>query len=161
MNHYQKSFIVKTNPEKVYAAITTIEGLRDWWTHESRGETGAGGTIHFNFGNTHKEMRVELLKPNSEVRWLCKVAYIDHSEFTHKDEWVGTEIIFRLTPDGKDQTRVDFDHIGLVPTFECYEACKKGWDYFLDSLQAFAETGRGTPYESGENCAEKIAMGSN
>jgi hypothetical protein len=33
-----------------------------------------------------------------------------------------------------------------VPALSCYELCNNGWQYFMASLQQFAETGRGTPY---------------
>jgi hypothetical protein len=34
-----------------------------------------------------------------------------------------------------------------VSTFECYELCSNGWRLYLDSLQQWVGTGRGTPYE--------------
>lgn len=68
-------------------------------------------------------------------------------QFKRKDEWVGTQLVFRMTPDGEGRTRLEFEHIGLVPAFECYSVCSDGWQYYLGSLQQFAETGRGIPYE--------------
>lgn len=152
MNHYQQSFIVKANPAIVYAALTTTKGIRGWWTQDCEVAEVVGGNINLRFGGTHKEMRIEKLEPNQEVRWRCTAAYINLDWLTHKDEWVGTEILFRLTPDGQGHTRLDFDHIGLVPDFECYDLCNNGWTFFLNSLQQFAETGEGEPYKSGDNC---------
>lgn len=34
MNHYQQSLIVKANLAATYAALTTAEGLRGWWTQD-------------------------------------------------------------------------------------------------------------------------------
>lgn len=147
MNHYQQSLVIEANPAAVYAALTTPEGLRGWWTKECEGATEVGGTIHFRFGRTHKDMRIERLEPGREVRWLCTVAHIAAGKLTRKDEWVGTQIVFRLTPQGDGRTRLDFEHIGLVPAFECYGLCSDGWRHFLGSLRQFAETGRGLPYE--------------
>lgn len=158
MSNYQQSFTVQATPTKVYSALTTTEGLRGWWTHEYQGETKVGGTIRFRFGTTHKEMRIEKLDPNHEVRWLCTVAHINHPSLTHKDEWVGTQIVFRLTPEDNNQTRVDFEHIGLTPEFECYDLCDNGWRYFINSLQQFVETGKGTPYQPNDICEEKTAV---
>ncbi len=92
-------------------------------------------------------MSVERLEPEREVGWLCTRAYIAASQVARKDEWVGTRVIFRLTPVDGGRTRLDFEHIGLVPAMECYDLCRDGWDYFLPSLQKYAETGRGTPFE--------------
>lgn len=146
MNHYQQSFIVNANPGTVYAALTTPEGLRGWWTQDCDVVTEVGGTNQFRFGRNHKDMRIERLEPDREVRWLCTDAHI--AQLTHKDEWVGTQLVFHLTPAEKEEhTRLDFEHIGLVPAFECYELCSNGWRYFLGSLQQFVESGRGTPYD--------------
>ena len=152
MNHYQQSFIVKANPAIIYAALTTTKGVRAWWTQTCEVAEAVGGTVKVQFGGSHKQMRIEKLEPNREVRWLCTAAHINHDSLMRKDEWVGTEIVFRLTPNGQGQTRIDFDHIGLVPSFECYDLCNNGWKFFLNSLQQLAETGEGEPYKSGDNC---------
>jgi hypothetical protein len=43
-------------------------------------------------------------------------------------------------------TTVTFLHEGLNQNFECYTLCEAGWDQFLGSLQAYLETGEGTPF---------------
>ncbi len=89
-------------------------------------------------------MRVESRQPDREVRWLCTGAHM--AQFLQNDEWPGTRLIFRLSADAQGRTVLDFEHIGLVPAFECYELCSGGWRYFMDSLRSFVETGRGTPW---------------
>lgn len=155
MNHYQQSLIIKASPSVIYSALTTSQGMRSWWTQDCDVGAKVGAAVRVCFGGTHKEMRIELLELNREVRWLCAGAHINLDWLTRKDEWVGTQIAFHLTPEGEGDTRLEFEHIGLVPGFECYELCDNGWRYFLNSLQQFAETGEGTPYESGDNCEHK------
>jgi len=147
MSHYQQSLVLEASPATVYAALTTPAGLRGWWTQDCDVQTEAGGTMRFRFGRNHKEMRIERLEPGREVRWLCTGAHIAVGQLKRRDEWVGTQLVFRLTAQGKGRTRLDFEHIGLVPAFECYGLCSDGWRHYLGSLQQFAETGRGTPYE--------------
>ena len=65
----------------------------------------------------------------------------------------GTEIAFRLTPTIDGKTRLDFEHVGLVPGLECYDRCSTGWNYFLASLRQYAETGSGTPWVPAQACA--------
>ena len=91
-------------------------------------------------------MRIERLQPGQEVRWRCTAAHI--ATLQRPDEWVGTELVFRLAPAGAGRTRLDFEHAGLVPGLECHALCARGWRHFLGSLQQLVETGRGTPYES-------------
>jgi uncharacterized protein YndB with AHSA1/START domain len=39
---------IKAPPSKVYAALTTIEGVAGWWTRETSGVSKPGGTIDFS-----------------------------------------------------------------------------------------------------------------
>ena len=91
-------------------------------------------------------MAIERLDLNREVRWFVTHAYVAVDSLAHKDEWAGTEIVFRLTPTIDGKTRLDFEHIGLVPALECYDLCNRGWNHFLASLRQLVETGRGTPW---------------
>lgn len=154
MEHYQQSLTVRAAPVAIYTALTTPQGLRGWWTRDCDVGTGVGGTLLFRFGQSSKEMQIERLEPGRAVHWRCTKAHIAAERLTRKDEWVGTQIIFRLTPTEDGQTRIDFEHIGLKPDFECYELCSNGWRHFLGSLHQFAETGQGTPYEIGAACTQ-------
>lgn len=157
MNHFQHSIIIKASPARVYSALTTTQGLQGWWTEDCEVGTQVGGIVHVRFGDTYKDLRIEQLEPNREVRWLCTLAHINHDSLTQKNEWEGTQIAFHLAPEDSDTTHLIFEHIGLVPSFECYELCNNGWRYFLGSLQQFAETGQGTPFECGDTCDKKVA----
>lgn len=145
MNSYHHSLTVAATPAAVYAALTTEEGLRAWWTQDCEGATEVKGIIHFRFGSSCKDMRIERLEPGREVRWQCTRAHIADA-MTSKDEWVGTQPVFRMSDAGQGRTRLDFEHIGLVPSLQCYALCDKGWQHFLGSLQQYLETGKGTPY---------------
>ncbi len=72
-------------------------------------------------------------------------------KLTRKDEWAGTEIVFRLSPQGVAGMRLDFEHIGLMPVLECYDMCASSWQYCLGSLRQFVETSRGTPFALAES----------
>lgn len=147
MSHFRLSLLIKAAPSTVYSALSTQAGLRGWWTEDCDVATEAGGTHRFRFGPHHKDLRIEQLAPGREVRWRCTDAHIDLPQIRRKDEWVGTEIVFRLHPQGDGLTRLEFEHLGLVPAFECFEVCNEGWRHFMASLQQYAETGRGTPHE--------------
>ncbi|HTP73705.1 MAG TPA: SRPBCC domain-containing protein [Burkholderiaceae bacterium] len=146
MNHYQHSLRIEATPAAVYAALTTPAGLRGWWTQDCDVAGEVGGTHRFRFECAHKDMRVEHLDPGREVQWLCTAAHIGAGGISRPDEWVGTRLAFRLAADGATHTRLDFEHVGLVPTLECYELCRGGWQHYLRSLQQWSETGHGTPH---------------
>jgi len=153
MNHYQQTLVIDADPSAVYAAIATENGLRAWWTPTCTADAHAGGTAHFEFGRTRKDMSIEELDPNRGVRWFCTRAYLASDAIREKSEWAGTEIVFRLTPTVDGKTRLDFEHVGLVPALECYDLCRNGWNHFLASLRQLVETGRGTPWTIEQQCA--------
>ena len=56
-----------------------------------------------------------------------------------------TRIVFEIARKG-DETEITFTHVGLVPRFECYEACTDGWRTYINgSLKDLITTGRGRP----------------
>ena len=73
--------IEKSSPEKVYEAITTLDGLSDWWTEKTVGDTGLGGVIAFRFIPGGFDMKVIELDPGRLVRWEV----VDGPP-----EWIGT-----------------------------------------------------------------------
>ena len=150
MNHYRRQLLLSATPAAVYQALTTQQGLRSWWTETCEVATAIGARSTFRFGPHHKVMQIDSLTPDREVRWLCVEACIDLPALQRKDEWVGTPIVFRLSPEEGGKTRLDFEHIGLTPAFECFEICRSGWDQFLGSLQSLVETGQGAPFKPTE-----------
>lgn len=43
---------------------------------------------------------------------------------------------------------VRFTHVGLTPAFECFDACRKGWSFYIGtSLHDLIATGTGHPDE--------------
>ena len=143
---YSKEILVSANPEAVYNAIT--KQIDKWWTTSSTEALEVGDILTVRFGETtFKIMSVINAIPNQILEWNIKEANIDHEDFSKKDEWVGTEIKWEIekTTEG---SKIIFTHEGLVPTFECYDACQGGWNYFLGSLKDFLNTGKGTPHET-------------
>ncbi|MFZ6731556.1 SRPBCC family protein [Undibacterium sp. Ji42W] len=146
MKNYQQSLSIKASPAAVYTALTTIDGMRAWWTQDCEGGTSIGDTLKFRFSACYKDMRIEKLQPDNEVSWLCTRAYIVAESVSRTDEWVGTYIVFRISDAGMGGTQLDLEHIGLLPSLQCYALCQNGWQRFLASLQQFLETGTGTPF---------------
>lgn len=150
MSHYRQQIDLDAPPAAVYAALATQAGLRSWWTRTCDVAEAEGGEATFRFGPHHKAMRIERLDPPREVRWKCEAAHIEVPGM-RPDEWVGTTIAFRLAPSGGG-TRLDFEHVGLVPGLQCWDICRSGWDQFLASLHDQVEQGRGRPFVPAAAC---------
>jgi hypothetical protein len=77
------------------------------------------------------------------VAWLVVDATI--SFLQDKTEWMGTTIVFEISPKG-DQTEIRFTHIGLAPDVECFEVCSDAWGGLIrGSLRSFINEGIGDP----------------
>jgi hypothetical protein len=64
-------------------------------------------------------------------------------------EWIGTVVRFDIVATATG-TELRFTHEGLVPTFECYEACSQGWGHYVEeSLRTLITTGEGQPNAAG------------
>jgi uncharacterized protein YndB with AHSA1/START domain len=125
---------------KVYAAISTVEGVAGWWTRETTGEPKLGGALHVVFrtptGDEKGRMSFELskLEPN-EVRWHFTAG---------PPEWLGTEVTFELTRAG-EYTVILFGHRGWRDPVDFMAHCSMKWATFLLSLRQLVETGDGKP----------------
>jgi uncharacterized protein YndB with AHSA1/START domain len=139
---YACDLALAASPTTVFSALTTLRGLRGWWTPSVTGSP-AGGELLFRFPGLKEQiiMRVDLVTPPSEVRWTC----IRHDSLP---DWAGTTANFLLHSVASNQCVLGFRHAGLTPRLDCYDECAAGWNHFLASLRAYVEDGRGTPFGS-------------
>lgn len=148
MNNYQKTITVNNPADEVYAAIT--RHIADWWSDDLTGTTAhAGDQYDIAFGKTKKTFSILEAVPNNRLVWQCDKAHIAMESLKNKAEWVDTKLIWTIGANDQGTT-LNFLHEGLNQSFECYDVCEAGWDYFIDSLHAFLTTGVGTPYRKQE-----------
>jgi uncharacterized protein YndB with AHSA1/START domain len=126
-------FHINVPREKVYEALTGIDGLSQWWTSETSGNSVLGGTIQFRFAGQGPDMKVTGLNPNEQVSWECVAS--PHG-------WVGDTFHFNLDEnDGK--TRVRFSHEGWEQQDDLYAICSFSWGRYMESLRQYLQTGKG------------------
>ena len=129
-------------PDKVFQAITDVRG---WWSQEIEGDTAQlNDEFTYRYQDVHScRMKLIEVMPGQKMVWQV---LDNHFSFTQdKTEWIGTKVIFGLSEqDGR--TILHFTHEGLVPAYECYNACVNGWtQYIQKSLPALVATGKGQP----------------
>lgn len=125
--------------EEVYKALTTQDGLRNWWTPEAWAEPVSGSIAEFRFGERwHDKMEIVLLEPNQRIVWRC---------IQCNDEWLNTEISFFLETVGW-RTLVHFSHTGWKGPTDFFAHCNYHWGYYMHSLKLLCETGSGMPFEA-------------
>lgn len=132
---------IKAPISKVYAALSTIDGLAGWWTQNTSGASEVGKTITFQFrdpnGGIKGEFEMEVVKPepSKRVQWTC---------VRGPEEWIGTDITFDLKQ-VNDFTIVLFGHRNWKEAVEFTAHCSTKWAVFLMSLKELVETGKGRP----------------
>jgi uncharacterized protein YndB with AHSA1/START domain len=133
---YTRRLVIGAPRERVFDAIATVDGPRHWWTTTVTGSATADGELRFGFAGLDEQMvmRVIASQRPSAVQWSC----VEH---TRNNEWTSTLLEFRLTPRGPSESELEFRHSGLSA-----ELVAEGWEHFLASLVAYAETGTGTPF---------------
>jgi uncharacterized protein (TIGR02246 family) len=146
VEHYSSEIELAAPQSTVYAALTTQQGIQNWWTKTCEVGPAIGSQVIVKFGTTFKVMRIESLLPDREVRWKVTEAHLDAPGLTRTDEWIGSTITFQLVRESDFVTRLSMEHRGLTPQVECYEICSNGWKQFLASLKSYVESGRGTPF---------------
>src|SRR3954469_23395226 len=127
--------IEKSSPEKVYEALTTLDGLSAWWTEKTVGDTDLGGVIAFRFIPGGFDMKVIELDPGRLVRWEVVDGAPEGLRPTRR--WA-------RAPRG-DYTIVLFKHEGGREPVEFMHHCSTKWGSYLMSLKALVETGEGAP----------------
>ncbi|WP_327287914.1 SRPBCC family protein [Streptomyces sp. NBC_01198] len=127
--------VEQSSPERVYEALTTLDGLAGWWTEKASGSTDLDGVIEFRFRPGGFDMKVIELDPGRLVRWEVVGG---------PEEWIGTTVRWELRQEG-DYTIVLFKHEGWREPVEFMNHCSTKWATFLLSLKELVETGEGAP----------------
>ena len=125
---------------RIYEAITTDEGIRNWWTTDVAMDTHTGGRAVFGFAghNITFEMKIQLLEPPALVLWHCVGG--------NSPDWIGTTQEFRLEPQSNGEVLLKFCHAGWRPDSESCYLCNTTWGHLLVNLKDYAERGVSNPY---------------
>jgi hypothetical protein len=139
---FTATFWVGQTPREAFNAINNVRG---WWSEEIEGSTDKlNDEFVYQYEDVHYcQMKIIEVIPNKRVVWLVKYNYFN---FTHdKSEWTGTKIIFDISEKDK-KTKINFTHLGLIPSYECYDICSNAWgEYIQQSLFNLITTGKGKP----------------
>jgi hypothetical protein len=148
-NDYTQTIVVSNTPNAAYKALTTE--FDKWWTPDTGSISNVGDTIKFKFNTTYWIMRANTLARNY-IELECIEAHHIHDGLPSSilKEWEGTTLKWEIQEqDGN--TKISLTHKGLIPSLDCFEICKEGWDYFfVTSLKKYLNKGKGLPFENEE-----------
>ena len=140
--NFTTSFSIDKSPEEVFNAINNVSG---WWSGEIKGTADTlGSEFTYQVPDVHySKQKVTEFIQNKKIVW--QVAEASLTFVKNKDEWKGSEIIFEIAKKD-DETELRFTHKGLIPEFECYDACSNAWDMLVNgNLKNLIITGKDQP----------------
>lgn len=139
--NYHTTIKVKASAEE---AMKRIGQVSKWWAKKVKGKSEKlNDEFTVDFGETFVDFKISKLQPNKKVVW--KVTDCNLHWINDKKEWVDTEIIFEIKQ-GRNSSKIDFTHVGLVPGVECYSDCEVGWNgHITGSLVKLINEGKGQP----------------
>jgi len=137
--------IYEVQPEQLFRALTTLEGLSAWWTRaESDHPSEANNMINFRFGPDGEhvvQMKVAEVTAPTRVVWKCIAG-----------PWEATDnFTFSIDSDTRGSA-LTFENSGWSNQDDFYAHCNAKWGFFLTvSLKNYLETGKGMPHPADPN----------
>ena len=132
------SLIIETPANDVFDAVTTPNGLDNWYTLSSQGVPESGSLYHFNFGPDHQWKAIVT---------RCVESQEIAMKFVRADaDWMGTEIYFKLEEEQGIRTHLTFSHKGWAAPTSHFQRSSYCWAMYLRILKRFLEKGEVVPF---------------
>ncbi len=135
-----KTFI-EASPSSVFEVISTLGGLRSWWTNAVSGTPEKNGELRVRLTPEHHLLfAIPVLKNNSHMSFLVKETTAPDSEAL-----LGTLLTLSVAPADDRTTEVTFEHSGWTIVSDAHTLSTDLWEKRLASLKKLCETGKGDP----------------
>jgi uncharacterized protein YndB with AHSA1/START domain len=137
--------VISAPAKKIFNAITTQKGYQGWWAKVCDVDCRPDGvsSIRFEKEKVVEEMVFKVIEliPNEKLVWLCTSNNVFES-------WVNSTIVFEIAHKGQNSL-VRFIQTSPIAFWEKhpdYSGSVAGWEFFMESLKAYCETGKGSPW---------------
>ncbi len=132
--------LVRAEPERVYDAMTTVEGLNAWFTTSSKVDLRTGGSILFQWQDWgYSKYTGELGGPVLEARRPERFVYqwkVDTDDYN-----TTVEIDFERVKDGTIVRLVEYSYEDTPTGLKDMLARATGWGEVLTMLKFYVEHG--------------------
>ncbi|HSD13948.1 MAG TPA: SRPBCC domain-containing protein [Flavobacterium sp.] len=132
-------FVIDVPREMVFKAISTPEGLNNWWTFRCKGTPGLNEKYNLYFAE--------------EYDWFATVSKFEENEVIEfsmtdaMDEWLPTQFGFILKKENTDHTYIQFYHKNWKEVSQEFRIASYCWANLLRQLKQYLEKGIITPFE--------------
>jgi hypothetical protein len=145
MQSKQHSISIEVSPSDVFEAISTLGGLRSWWTNAIAGNPDKNGELVVTPGVGQRvTFAIPVLKKNGLMTLLVTEETVLH-DADQREALVGTSISIKLSADDTRSTALVCTHEGWEGSEDFYTICSTQWETRLASLKKLCETGKGDP----------------
>jgi uncharacterized protein YndB with AHSA1/START domain len=132
-------FPIDAPPDEVFDAVSTAEGLDEWWTLSSCGTAREGEIFELDFGPGYRwRARVSHCRPGESFELEMVEALPD---------WMGTKVRFELEPAVGGGTQLRFAHVGWREASEHFRISSFCWAMYLRIMRRNIEQGETVAYE--------------
>lgn len=123
--------------QRLFAAISQVEGVASWWHAPRAVMTDACVMWEFRPGPEHGVLKMKIVEqtPTRRVEWKCVSM---HPESSPVSAWTGTHIVFEISEE-KAQSVLDFRHVGWDEHSPYFGFCNYHWGQALAKLKELCE----------------------
>jgi hypothetical protein len=138
---YNASITVNATAQEAFNAINNVRG---WWSKSFEGHAEKLNDIFtVRFGDVYITAEILEFIPGKKTVWHvmdCNKPWLKNTK-----EWNDTKMSWEISEKNK-KTEIRFNHLGLVPEIECFDACSNAWsEYIQGSLFKLLTDGKGKP----------------
>ncbi|GAA0671970.1 hypothetical protein GCM10010193_25370 [Kitasatospora atroaurantiaca] len=128
---------IEADADTVYAAISTTEGIRSWFTTTA---TASDALHELSFLGVPEPWRLRVTEAERGKRLVLA---------GENGPWAGTEQAYELLPEAAGGVVLRFTHSGFPAVDDAYRNFTYGWATKFVQLKAYAETGEPSPFFTG------------
>ena len=124
--------VINGPPSAVFSALTTNDGIRQWWTEESSIVPKLGSVAKFGFSEFGLTlcMRIDECVPFQRLSWTC---------ISGSEEWQDSTLTFEIMQNGEHCTTLIFQQSGFKLTNARITDRNKYWSAAFVRLKACSE----------------------
>ena len=132
---------IEADADTVYAAISTAEGIRSWFTATADAEQEVGGLHELSFPGVPEPWRLRVVEADPGARLVLR---------GENGPWTDTTQTYEVLPEEEGKGVVlRFTHSGFPAVDDGYRNFTYGWATKFVQLKSYAETGEPAPFFAG------------
>lgn len=139
------SLSINAGTHEIFKAVTSKKGYQGWWAKVCDVDCKLNGISSIRFEKSHitEEMQFKTIEVENDRKlvWQC----IANNVFS---SWIGSVITYDIRQ-RKGKNQLLFTQTSSVidlKSHKDYEQSVAGWNFFLESLKSYCETGKGDPW---------------